>query len=90
MKFVEWLKWGGTGFVLSGILLTNLNLYRSILWCMAPARWAGCWRYYHQRPRADGQFRHANAAFRAWLCENGWADLALNHCTVARIDAKSV
>ena len=27
MKFVEWLKWGGTAFVLLGILLTNLNLY---------------------------------------------------------------
>ena len=27
MKNVAWLKWGGTGFVLSGILLTNLNLY---------------------------------------------------------------
>ncbi|MBL6762246.1 MAG: hypothetical protein ISQ19_06080 [PS1 clade bacterium] len=27
MKYVAWLKWGGTAFVLTGILLTNLNIY---------------------------------------------------------------
>jgi hypothetical protein len=27
MKYVQWLKWGGTVFVLAGILLTNLNIY---------------------------------------------------------------
>ena len=27
MTQVQWLKWGGTIFVLTGILLTNLNIY---------------------------------------------------------------
>ena len=27
MTRVQWLKWGGTVFVLTGILLTNLNIY---------------------------------------------------------------
>ena len=27
MTQVQWLKWGGTVFVLTGILLTNLNIY---------------------------------------------------------------
>ena len=77
MKFVEWLKWGGTAFVLSGILLTNLNLYplNILVHGTGSLGWMLAGIITNDRALTVN-FGHANAAFRAWLCENGWADLA--------------